>query len=76
MIQYYVIIETKDILQEMVEESCNKSDTFRKSLDGSKGILKFHIPFPNTMGGYEKKTHTEIRQYLADNYIEWAGADE
>ena len=73
MEKVYVVIPTDDIVQEMVEESCHTEATFRRSLDGELSILKFCTPFPNTMGGREKKSHAEILAYLAANAADWGG---
>jgi len=73
MEKVYVVIPTDDIVQEMIEESCHAGPTFRRSLDGELSILKFFTPFPNTMGGREKKSHEEILAYIAANSVNWNG---
>ena len=70
----YVVIETKNVTQSMIDESLNSSDpedTFRKSLDCTCSILKFHEKHPNTMSGYIKYNHSEILKFIADNSDEW-----
>ncbi len=70
----YVVIETKNVTQSMIDESLNSSephDTFRKSIDLTKSILKFHDHHPNTMGGYTKYNHHDILDFIADNSDEW-----
>ena len=76
MEKVYVVIPTDDIVQEMIEESCHNGPTFRRSLDGNLSILKFCNPFPNTMGGREKKTRIEIMAYLVDNAADWELMEE
>lgn len=67
----YVVIDTILIIQDMIEECLETQGSIRKSLDGSKAILKFHVMYPNTMAGHIKYTQEEMLQYLADNTVEW-----
>jgi len=68
---YYIVIETKNITQDMVSESIHNSDTFRKCNNGIYCILKFNYKFPNTMAGYAKLNHDEIIAFLKTNSDEW-----
>ena len=70
MIVYVVILED-DITSEMIEVSLNTDTSYRKSLDGSKGILKYGVIHPDCCAGYHKHTHAEILQYLVDNAVDW-----
>ena len=56
----YVIINTEDITDSMIEASLNDSDTLRYTADGSRAILKFNTKFPDVMKSYKKHTHDEI----------------
>ena len=56
----YVIINEIDISDVMILESLNMGDPYRKSLDGTKAILKFATTHPNCMVGRQKYTHAEI----------------
>jgi hypothetical protein len=67
--KYYCIVDTVDVIDNMIDESLEKKETLRYSLDGSKVILKFTTKFPNTMAGYTKYTHDEILEILKG--IEW-----
>lgn len=67
----YVIIPTVNIVNEMVEEALESPTSIRTSLDGSQSILKFSTPFPSTMGGYTKYSHSEMLDYLATNTVDW-----
>ena len=62
----YIVINTIDITDEMIHDSLNTADSFRRSLDGTKGILKFDTPFPGIMEGYIKHTAEEILEILDD----------
>ncbi len=67
----YVVIDTVLIVQDMIEECLETEGTLRKSLDGTKSILKFCVMYPNTMAGHIKFTQEEMLQYLVDNTVEW-----
>ena len=67
----YVIINTIDITQDMIDESIHHDSTFRVSLDGSEAILKFESEYPNTMAGRTKLTLDEIKAYLVTNTADW-----
>ena len=56
----YVIINVIDITDRMIHDSLNTAASFRKSLDNTKGILKFDTPYPDIMAGYIKHTEAEI----------------
>ncbi len=71
MSKYYVVIATNDIADEMIEESLNDSNSFRKCNDDSLSILKFNTEHPNTMQGYLKRDHDEIVEYLSENSADW-----
>jgi hypothetical protein len=71
MMKYYVVLEAKDITQEMIDESMNNTDTFRMSIDNSLAILKFCCHYPNTVGGYVKYEHEDMLQFLEDNKASW-----
>ena len=72
--KYYVIIETTNITQDMIDESLNKEDTMRFSLDCTCAILKFENHFPNHMAGYIKYSHDGMLEYLVTNSAEWDSA--
>jgi len=55
----------------MINESIGDEDSFRKCVDGSKGILKFNTKYPNTMSGFTKYNNVEIIQFLKDNALAW-----
>ena len=56
----YIIVPVEDVINEMIEESLNESNTLRYSLDGSKVIIKYNSKFPNSAKGYTKYTHDQI----------------
>jgi len=62
----YVIINEIDITDVMVNESLNTAHSYRKSLDGTKAVLKFATEHPTSMVGRLKYTHEEILVELAD----------
>ena len=71
----YVIINVSDLTEEMIENSDMDSiDTVRKSLDGSKAVLKFKGDTPECFSSYSIYSHSEIlvelrkdTWYLEDN---------
>ena len=56
----YVIINEIDITDVMIQDSLNTEHSYRKSLDGTKAVLKFATGHPNCMEGYQKYTCAEI----------------
>lgn len=56
----YVIINEIDITDVIILESLNTAHSYRKSLDGTKAILKFVTAHPTCMVGRQKYTHAEI----------------
>lgn len=68
---YYVVLNDLDITFDMVEESVNGHETYRRTLDGTQSILKFNKKHPNTMSGRIKYTHIEILQFLTTNSVTW-----
>lgn len=71
----YTVINDVDIIEEMIEESLNAHDTYRKSLDGTESILKFNEIHPNTMQGYVKLTCSQMKEYLITNSASWANPE-
>lgn len=71
----YIVINTNEIVNDMINESVNTAMSFRKSLDGTKGILKFETAFPASMVGHLKRNHSQIVQYLIDNSTDWEGGE-
>ena len=67
----YYIVSTNMITEEMVEASCNTIDSYRKSLDGSLAILKFHEHDDSMMPANQGKTAKETLEYLESNISEW-----
>lgn len=73
-VETYVVIDTELAVDDMIHESIGNETSFRKSIDGTKAILKFNVRFPNTMAGKTKYTHAEILQFLSDNSVSWEAA--
>lgn len=62
----WVIVNVSDITDEMIDSAIQTSmDTLRKSLDGSKAILKFESDTPNCFDGLTTYNHSEILTELA-----------
>jgi len=62
----WVIVNVSDITDEMIVSAMQTSmDTLRKTLDGSKAILKFDGDTPNCFDGLTTYNHTEILTELA-----------
>jgi hypothetical protein len=62
----WIIINVSDITEEMILSAIQSSmDTLRKTLDGSKAILKWDGDTPSCFDGLTTYTHSEIRAELA-----------
>ena len=62
----WIIINVSDITEEMISSAIQSSmDTLRKTLDGSKAILKWDGDTPSCFDGLTTYTHSEIRVELA-----------
>lgn len=62
----WIIINVSDITEEMISSAIQSSmDTLRKTLDGSKAILKWDGDTPSCFDGLTTYTHSEIRAELA-----------
>ena len=61
-----VILNVFDITEEMIDSAIQSSmDTLRKTLDGSKAILKWDGDTPNCFDGLATYNHSEILEELA-----------
>ncbi len=66
----WVIVNVSDITDEMIENAIQSSrDTLRKSLDGSKAILKWDGDTPSCFDSMTTYSHSEIKTELAKS--EW-----
>jgi hypothetical protein len=62
----WIIINVSDITEEMISSAIQSSmDTLRKTLDGSKAILKWDGDTPSCFDGLTTYTHSEIKTELA-----------
>jgi len=62
----WVIINVSDITEEMISSAIQSSiDTLRKTLDGTKAILKWDGDTPSCFDGLTTYTHSEILTELA-----------
>jgi len=62
----WVILNVSDITDEMISSAIQSSmDTLRKSLDGSKAILKWDGDAPTCFDGMTTYNHSEILTELA-----------
>ena len=62
----WVIVNVSDITNEMISNANQTSmNTLRKTLDGSKAILKWDGDTPSCFDGMTTYTHSEIRTELA-----------
>jgi len=68
----WVIVNVSDITDEMIFNAIQSSiDTLRKSLDGSKTILKWDGDTPSCFDGMTTYSHSEIVSILKEE--EWHG---
>ena len=71
----WVIVNVSDITDEMIDSSIQSSmDTLRKTLDGSKAILKFDGDTPSCFDGLTTYNHSEILEELAKS--DWTSSEE
>ena len=71
----WVIINASDITDEMIEKSIQSSiDTLRKSLDGTKAILKYDGRKPSCFYNIDTYNHSEILEIL--NSPDWTEEGE
>ena len=62
----WVIVNVSDIIDEMIANAIQTSmSTLRKSLDGTKAILKWEGDTPSCFDGMDTYNHAEIREELA-----------
>ena len=68
----YIIINVSDVTDEMISSAIQTSrDTLKKSLDGSKAILKWSGSTPSCFEGIETYTHEEILNKVGKDISEW-----
>ena len=71
----WVIVNVSDITDEMIANAIQSSmDTLRKTLDGSKAILKFDGDTPSCFDGLTTYNHSEILEELAKS--DWFDNEE
>ena len=71
----WVIVNVSDITEEMISNAIQSSmDTLRKTLDGSKAILKFNGDTPSCFDGLTTYNHSEILTELAKS--DWTSSEE
>ena len=71
----WVIVNVSDITDEMIASAIQSSmATLRKTLDGSKAILKFEGDTPNCFEGLTTYNHSEILTELAKSA--WTSLEE
>ena len=70
----WIIINVSDITEEMILRAIQSSmDTLKKTLDGTKAILKWDGDTPSCFDGLTTYTHSEIKIELAKS--EWSSDD-
>ena len=69
----YVIVNVSDVTDEMLANSLEKK-ILRKSLDGSKAILKWEGDTPECFDGMTTYTHSEILTELRK--ADWTSSEE
>tara|TARA_R100000951_G_scaffold84368_1_gene72118 strand:- start:1187 stop:1423 length:237 start_codon:yes stop_codon:yes gene_type:complete len=71
----WVIVNVSDITDEMIVNAMQTSmATLRKTLDGSKAILKFEGNTPSCFDGLTTYNHSEILTELAKS--DWTSSEE
>ena len=71
----WVIVNVSDITDEMIDNSRQTSiNTLRKTLDGSKALLKWEGDTPSCFDGMDTYNHSEILAELSgSDWIELDG---
>ena len=70
----YTIINTADVTDEMIDNSnITSKDTMRKSIDGTKSLLKFSGSTPECFDGYTIYTEAETLEEIKKE--EWVFPD-
>jgi hypothetical protein len=70
----WIIINVSDITEEMISNAIQSSmDTLRKTLDGTKAILKWDGDIPSCFDGLTTYTHSEILTELAKS--DWSSSE-
>ena len=71
----WVIVNVSDITEEMISSAIQASmNTLRKTLDGSKAILKWEGDTPSCFDGMTTYTHSEILTELTK--ADWTSSEE
>ena len=71
----WVIVNVSDITEEMIASAIQTSmGTLRKTLDGSKAILKWEGNTPECFDGMTTYTHSEILTELRK--ADWTSSEE
>ena len=71
----WAIVNVSNITDEMIDSAIQTSmDTLRKTLDGSKAILKFNGDTPSCFDGLTTYSHSEILTELAKS--DWTSSEE
>ena len=71
----WAIVNVSNITDEMIDSAIQTSmDTLRKTLDGSKAILKFNGDTPSCFDGLTTYNHSEILTELAKSA--WTSLEE
>jgi len=71
----WVIVNVSDITDDMIFNAIQSSmDTLRKTLDGSKAILKFDGDTPSCFDGLTTYSHSEILTELTKS--DWLDNEE
>jgi len=71
----WVVVNVSDITDEMINSAIQSSmDTLRKTLDGSKAILKWDGNTPSCFDGLTTYNHSEILTELAKS--DWLDNEE
>lgn len=74
ILQYYAVVDFNKVTDEIIRASKNLSlIDCRKSLDGTKVIVKFEAAsgIPAALSGHDIYSESEIVNFLTDNTAEW-----
>ena len=69
--RYWIIVNTDDVTDEMINNALQiNSTTLRKTLDGSKALLKWDGDTPSVFNGMTQYSHAQILAIL--NGSDWS----
>lgn len=67
----YAIIDINMVTCELLSKAICNCDTLKKSINGTKVIMKFNDIYPDGLAGITKYTYEEMLAYIVANMADW-----